>query len=153
MKDDPMQVSTCAEVDTKPAATKRRCWSMAFKRELVATTFEPGVSVSAVARQHDLNTNLLFKWRRKLGGAVPVPQAALHPVRIVPEEERGLAPAMRPEPASSTVAGAVAAPAGRTAGSLEIALPGGVRMTVQGSADPALVAAALAAVLQGARRR
>ena len=34
-----------------------------FKRQTVAETYEPGVSVSVVARRHDINANLLFRWR------------------------------------------------------------------------------------------
>jgi transposase len=151
MNDDPTQVSTYAEVDSKPADAKRRRWPLALKRELVAASFKPGASVSALARQHDLNSNLLFKWRRKLAGTAPVPQAALHPVRIVPEEA-GDVPAL-PARVPSVAMGARPTSPAQSAGSLEIALPGGVRVTVHGQADPALVTAALAAVLQGIRRR
>ena len=42
----------------------RRRWSEAEKRRIVAESYEPGVSVSVVARRHDLNTNQLFTWRR-----------------------------------------------------------------------------------------
>jgi transposase len=31
----------------------------------VEETFAPGASVSVVARQHDVNTNLVFEWRRQ----------------------------------------------------------------------------------------
>ncbi len=34
-----------------------------FKRQVLAETFEPGASVAAVARKHDLNANMLFGWR------------------------------------------------------------------------------------------
>jgi transposase-like protein len=53
------QVSTYREADTKQAGAKRRRWTLEFKRELVAATFEPGSSVSVVARRHDINANQL----------------------------------------------------------------------------------------------
>ena len=38
---------------------------VATKRHLAEQTFEPGASVSLVARRNDINTNLLFRWRRQ----------------------------------------------------------------------------------------
>jgi len=52
------------EVRVDGAARKRREYSPAFKRRLVAQSLEPGASVSQVAQRHGLNTNLLFTWRR-----------------------------------------------------------------------------------------
>ena len=48
---------------------RRRSWSVSFKRRVVAEASLPGSSVAAVARRHDLNTNLVFNWRRRYGGA------------------------------------------------------------------------------------
>ena len=81
MSDQAEQVSTSGLVDTKqPGATKRRQYSEALKRRMVAETQAPGASVSIVARRHDVNSNQLFRWRRQLlpkagvesGGMVPV---------------------------------------------------------------------------------
>nr|WP_306770569.1 transposase [Pantoea sp. 18069] len=43
---------------------RRRRWSPAEKAALVRRTYEPGMSVSLVARQKDLAASLLFTWRR-----------------------------------------------------------------------------------------
>ena len=43
---------------------KRRSYSKAFKRRVVAETFDLEVSVASVARRHGLNANMVFKWRR-----------------------------------------------------------------------------------------
>lgn len=43
---------------------RRRRWSVAEKRRVVEESFEPGASVSIVARRHDVNANQLFSWRR-----------------------------------------------------------------------------------------
>ena len=61
-------MSTIGLVDTtrSPSGPKRRQWSKAFKRQVVAETVEPGASVSIVARRHDVNANQLFKWRREM---------------------------------------------------------------------------------------
>ena len=42
---------------------KRRSYSTAFKRRVVAETLEPGASVASVARRHGLNANMVFLWR------------------------------------------------------------------------------------------
>jgi transposase len=56
-------VSTTGLVDTKPqpGPTKRRQYSEALKRQMVAETQAPGASVSIVARRHDVNSNQLFR--------------------------------------------------------------------------------------------
>ncbi len=42
----------------------RRSYTKAFRRRVVAVTFEPGASVAAVAREHGINANMLFGWRK-----------------------------------------------------------------------------------------
>jgi transposase len=68
---------------------KRRSYSTAFKRRVVSETFEPGASVATVARRHDLNTNMVFLWRRdaRFGPGRDAP--AFLPVEIEPAKERG----------------------------------------------------------------
>ena len=44
-------------------ATKRR-HSAAFKRKILELIEQPGASVAAVALEHGVNANLVFKWRR-----------------------------------------------------------------------------------------
>ena len=43
----------------------RRRWSDDFKERAVAATLEPGVNVSAVARQMGVSPSQLFNWRRQ----------------------------------------------------------------------------------------
>lgn len=45
-----------------PVARRRR-WSDAFKAEMVARSFEPGVNVSALAREIGIQSSQLFGWR------------------------------------------------------------------------------------------
>lgn len=45
---------------------KRRKFSEEFKREAVHLTYQPGASVSQVARDIGVGSNLLFRWRRAL---------------------------------------------------------------------------------------
>lgn len=43
---------------------ERRSYTKAFRRRVVAEIFEPGASVAAVAREHGINANMLFGWRK-----------------------------------------------------------------------------------------
>lgn len=43
---------------------RRRRWSAQQKLTMVRESFEPGKSVSMVARQHGVNPNPLFHWRK-----------------------------------------------------------------------------------------
>ena len=113
-----MEVSTIGLVDTTQRARrpKRRQWTEAFKRQVVAETLEPGASVSIVARRHDVNANQLFKWRREM--APEQPPAAEQSVTMLPVE-------IAPE-------GVEARPRVRRTGTIEITLGGGARVCVRG---------------------
>ena len=43
---------------------RRRRWSPAEKAAMVRRTYEPGMSVSLVARQEGVSASLLFHWRK-----------------------------------------------------------------------------------------
>uniref|UniRef100_UPI001F5FCB17 transposase n=1 Tax=Pseudomonas antarctica TaxID=219572 RepID=UPI001F5FCB17 len=57
-----------------------------FKRQVVEATLQTGASVSLIAREHDLNANLVFRWRHqyKEGLFGPVSQSATFlPVQVI----------------------------------------------------------------------
>jgi transposase len=56
---------TSSGADASEGGRRRRHWSDEDKALIVAECDRPGASVSLVARRHDLNTNLLFSWRRR----------------------------------------------------------------------------------------
>jgi transposase len=80
MAEQAEQVSTTGLVDTKQP--KRRQYSEALKRQMVAETQVPGASVSIVPRRHDVNSNQLFQWRRQLLPEAAVESSAMVPVEI-----------------------------------------------------------------------
>lgn len=43
---------------------RRRRWSVAEKAALVRRSYEPGMSVSLIARQEGVSASLLFQWRK-----------------------------------------------------------------------------------------
>ena len=85
---------------------------------MVAECAEPGASVAAVARMHDVNANLLFGWCRQFAPQPPpAPALDLIPVHI--------AEATECRAASLTERG----------GSMEIALLNGTRVRVDATVD------------------
>src|SRR5262249_14840250 len=90
MADQAEQVSTTGLVDTKqqPSAARRRQYSEALKRQMVAETQVPGASVSIVARRHDVNSNQLFRCRRQLLPKAGVESGAMVPVEIAADGDR-----------------------------------------------------------------
>ena len=90
MAEQAEQVSTTSLVDTEqqPSATRRRQYSEALKRQMVAETQVPGSSVSIVARRHDVNSNQLFRWRRQLLPKAAVESGAMVPVAIAANGDR-----------------------------------------------------------------
>jgi transposase len=80
------QMSTNGLVD--PKRSKRREYSEALKRQMVAETQVPGASVSVVARRHDVNSNQLFRWRRQLLPKAVVAGGAMVPVAVAADEDR-----------------------------------------------------------------
>jgi len=118
---------------------RRRSWSDEEKRRIVAESRQPGISVSEVARRHDVNANLVFTWRRQFAEEVP----AFVPV-VVPTGVEPQAPVAPDQPP------AAAAPAAADVGGrMEIVLAGGRRIIV----DRTVSAAALSRVLGVLERR
>ena len=114
---------------------RRRRFTLEQKRDIVEQSLQPGASVSRVARDHDVNTNQVFKWRRLheqgllVAGHKAVPML---PVRIedpVPLAGRVVVqgPEVETQPAREV-----------KPGSMEIELRGG-RSTVRGAVDRALL--------------
>lgn len=97
-------------------AEARRRWSVAEKRAVVAET--ETASVSSVARRHGVSASLVFRWRRELRGKPsPIPQASFVPVLLSQAAD---------PPASAAKPGS---------GVIEIVLPRGIRLRVDGSVD------------------
>jgi transposase len=112
---------------------RRRTWSKDEKRRIVAESCAPRASVAVVARRHGINANLLFTWRRQLGGSSTEAHEVKNIVPVVVASE-GL-------PVGSPVSGA--------SGRIEIVLATGERVIV--GAD--VHTAALARVIKVLSRR
>ena len=114
---------------------RRRRWSEAQNRQIVAETHEPGVSVPMVAQRYNLSANQVFRWRRLFRAPERAAGTGLYVpvvVRAVPDPEAG-AGAMHPPSEDAVVDSSPAT------GRIEIVLPGGCRVIVNRSVDgPAL---------------
>ncbi len=117
-----MAVEAEADNGGTAASRRRRVWSLEEKRRIVAESLKPGASVSVVARRHDLNTNMLFTWRRQLGSGEAGPGQALSFV-----------------PAAITAEGSAAVCPGES-GRIEIVLASGARVIVGMDVDESALA-------------
>ncbi len=87
---------------------RRRRWSEAEREEIVAASFAPGAVVAEVARQFDVSTSLIYKWRHEAQqpGAMFVPAVlAADEGRLeldVSRDVRADVPAIRLDLASGT---------------------------------------------------
>jgi len=112
----------------------RRRWSDEAKQLIVAETLVPGASVSAVARHHDVNANLVFTWRREAGhGGRPrvTGRPRGDPIGAVELIELGVLGDGAASPPSMTRSTGLA---GRP-GAIEIELPGDRRIRVDAFVD------------------
>ena len=62
-------------VEIITSVQRRRRWTASEKVRMVEETFEPGMTVSLVARRHGVAPNQLFTWRRLVASSV-VPAAS-----------------------------------------------------------------------------
>jgi transposase len=109
----------------------RRHRSKLERRQIVEETLAPGASVAVIAREHGVNANQVFHWRRLYRDGLldsSKPGSQFVPVRIID--------AGPGEQGRATVTGE------RHSGTIDIQI-GGVRVRITGSADPECVRAAL----------
>jgi transposase len=76
--------TTLDSVSKSGSRKGRPNYSAEFKQQIVAAACEPGASVSKLAMAHQLNANMVFRWRRELGAkAAGVPQVSPELLPIV----------------------------------------------------------------------
>lgn len=128
------------ESNSSPIITTKRRHSAAFKRKLLELVEQPGASVAAVALEHGVNANLVFKWRRakldRKRGALIARPTVLLPVTVGPQE-------------SLVNVASVAHATDVKESVIEIEL-GGARVVLRGRIDPASVRSVLMALRESA---
>jgi transposase len=128
----------------------RRMRTVEEKVAIVAQTLAPGVSVAAVARQHGVNANLLFAWRRLheqglLEAHTRSPRTPLLSVIEVATPRRSVTRRARPPRAARKDGGTTLA---AVTDYIEIEWPDGIRVRIHGTVKPGVLAAVLASLAQ-----
>ena len=128
------------EPNSSPVIATKRRHSAAFKRKILELTEQPGASVAAVALEHGVNANLVFKWRRakleRKRGTGTIRQAVLLPVTVGPPE-------------SLVSVASIGHATDVKESVIEIEL-GGARVVLRGHVDPASVRSVLQALRETA---
>lgn len=127
---------------------RRRRWSEAEKRQLVAESYREGSSVAQVARRHEVAESCLYIRRKKLVGAGvdrSVEPARPIPVRVeyTPTSIPAQASASASTPIPTRSSNGTSAPCARTM----VTLPDGTRVEIE-AGYPAAVLKALMMVLR-----
>jgi transposase len=119
-----------ARVEIITRGEPRRSWTLAQKREIVAESFGPDLTPTEVARKHAISSGQLYTWRQQLVGApsclVRRDAPRFSEVELTPEPAD--AKSVEPPPAVSPVPT-------RPEGLIEIVLPGGAVLRVDGQVD------------------
>jgi transposase len=129
-------------VEVLTGRERRRSYTPAEKVRMVEEAFRPGVVVTEAARRLGVHESLLYRWRdlMKVGGTPVAEPPSFVAVTITPEPSVTEPPVVAPsEPLP------LAAPAMSPA-ILEVILPSGARLRLEGPVDPALAAAVIGAL-------
>jgi transposase len=111
-----------ASVEVLAGPERRRRWSLEQKRAIVTAAFKPGAVVRDVARQADVTSSLIYRWRRDLR------TASNGFARVILAPPGDSATALPPMPA------------------IEIELAGNTCVRIPASVSPALAAAVVEAL-------
>ena len=132
---------TYQRVEILTGTERRRNYTPAEKVRIVEEAFRPGVIVKDVARRLGIHESLLYRWRRLMRAAPPTGGLPTFvPVTVTPEPDRAGPPGLPSVPSPPSVPSAAAGAV------LEVMLPDGARMRLEGAVEPALAAAVVSAL-------
>jgi len=132
---------TYQRVEILTGSERRRNYTPAEKMRIVEEAFRPGVIVKDVARRLGIHESLLYRWRRLMRAAPPTGGLPTFvPVTVTPEPDRAELPSLPSVPSPPSVPSAAAGAV------LEIILPDGARVRLEGAVEPALAAAVVSAL-------
>lgn len=109
-----------SQVTVLTGPERRRRWGEEDQRRILTAAFAPGSTVAGVARQYEVATSLIYKWRRALRGR----GTGFAEVVVVPDE-----PAAAVPPAM-----------------IELEIAGKVRLRIPPTTPPTLAAAIVKAL-------
>ncbi|MDQ2102525.1 IS66-like element accessory protein TnpA [Azospirillum isscasi] len=129
-------------VEVLTGTERRRNYTPAEKVRMVEEAFRPGMVVTDAARRLGVHESLLYRWRglMKATGTAAAEPSSFVAVTITPEPTVTEPPVAEPP-------GPVPPPATATSPAiLEVILPSGARLRLEGPVDPALAAAVVGAL-------
>lgn len=144
-------------VDIRVGVERRRRWPRGEKLRIVRESLEPNAVVSEVARRNDISASLIYVWRRQaLAGLLE----GFHRVEVVSDTPLPLITAdtavasavtanardMTAPPACYAGTEALAPPV--TRGAIEVTLPGGTIVRVDGAVDVKALRTVLGALVR-----
>jgi transposase len=152
LNDQIESVSEREMIQRNPSADgPRRKYTLDFKLKVLQEAMAPGASIAPVALRHNMNTNVVFRWRKlfregRLTGEAgsdnkQLPPPAFVPVQVVPD-----APALPAPQTSRSTTVAEPKPPQKKPGIMAITLPGGFTLRVDPDIDEAALRRALRAV-------
>ena len=115
------------EGEVLPGLSKRRDWSTEEKLRILAQGCAPGSSPALTCRMHGISSGQYYTWRKQFrSGAL----TGFVPVLVAPE-----IPALPLPPASPAPTPVEAQPALLVAGNVEVELPSGIKLRINGGVD------------------
>ena len=125
---------------------RRRRWSADEKARIIAEATAPEARVAEIARRHGVSRSLLYTWRREAdrglsGDGIGAALSELVPVVVSDASHESAPPQVTREKRRRDKAGAV-----KPDGTIKIALPGEVCMTVHGRVEERTLRAVLSAL-------
>lgn len=134
-------------VDIRVGVERRRRWSREEKLRIVRQSLEPDAVVTEVARRNEVSASLIDVWRRQaLAGLMEgfqrvevVEEASLPMIEADAPPTASIVPASRDAPMTEP-------PAPRP--SIEVTLPGGTIVRIDGAADAKALRAVLGALVE-----
>jgi transposase len=117
-----MDTSDQDSVASAQASKSRKMPTREEKRRILEEATAPGASVVAVARQHRVNANLAFAWRRLHQRGLP--EGCREPAELLPVKV--MTPTVLPDRESRPAKDVEPPPRRKGSGRIEIEMPGGV---------------------------
>jgi transposase len=150
------QIKRAGDDRKRVRQSPRGNYNLRFKLQVIKETLVPGASVSVVARRHDVNANVVFRWRKefrdgKYGdiavssrNGLPEPDFvevghvdSAGEVRMLPPPQKAGGESVKaPEPPTE----------GKTPGLIEIETAAGVKLRLSGRVDHRALRSVLAAI-------
>ena len=135
-------VQQSSRVVTLKDGRKKQFRSKQERRQIVEESLKPGVSVSLVARAHNVNANQVFKWRKQYREGRLDERGS--PSALLPVKISDLPTSVRRAPATSSQRRVKAK---RRVGIIDIDLSH-ARVRIEGGADPECVRAAVEGLMR-----